>query len=457
MRVTTPSLRLLRCCAWLALLAPPPSVVDAQPSVCGLPCQSDVQCPDARGTCTYCTGKLGRNKNAGPCAPGEKGCQCAADNSSSCGPDGGSPGPANSSKPRLLVIGDSISIGWSPVLFPLLPQYECQHVPVNAGPCSKGFLCTHAWLGTASWDVVLFNFGLHSLDRHRLPDGSSVLNTSEAVRLPCRLGELAALLPCCVAASLCCWLAALVLPCFALVSCVLWRRVNHQRGDDDTANSVLAAFVQETVANFTAELTSIATLLKQRAKRVLWVDTTPVPLDVTDGPERHNADVIAFNAAANGVTTKLEIPTSDVYGAVMDVCPPTSGDPDHTYSSCKLQSPGGVHFPGHYDVLVSAIYKSLTGQPAPPPPPPVTCAEAAAAAGCGGLQGKGDACNKCYLASKQPHPQVFDGPACLANYTGHVPPLKRPQEAFVQCWCYGRSWGGYDCGGGSNEHRGGSL
>jgi hypothetical protein len=51
---------------------------------------------------------------------------------------------------------------------------------------------------------------------------------------------------------------------------------------------------------------------------------------------------IAFNAAANGVMAKLE--TSDVYGAVMDVCPPTSGDPDHTYSSCKLQSPGGVHF-----------------------------------------------------------------------------------------------------------------
>ena len=115
------------------------------------------------------------------------------------------------------MIGDSISIGWSPVLFPLLPQYECQHVPVNAGPCSKGFLCTHAWLGTASWDVALFNFGLHSLDRHRLPDGSSVLNTSEAVRLPCCL---AALLPCCVAASLPRCLAA-------LVSFVLWRAISY--------------------------------------------------------------------------------------------------------------------------------------------------------------------------------------------------------------------------------------
>jgi hypothetical protein len=34
-------------------------------------------------------------------------------------------------------------------------------------------------------------------------------------------------------------------------------------------------------------------------------------------------------------------------------------------------------------------------------------------------------------------------------------PLKRSQEAFVQCWCYGRSWGGYDCGGGGGGGGGG--
>lgn len=179
---------------------------------------------------------------------------------------------------------------------------------------------------------------------------------------------------------------------------------------------------------------------------MIWVDTTPVPEKVASGPERHNADVIAFNAAAHDVMTEVQIPTSDVYGAVMAVCPATSGAPDHTYSSCKLQSPGGVHFPGHYDVLVDAIYQSVTGKPAPPPPPPLTCAEAAAKAGCSGENGKGKTCNDCYLSSKTPHPGVFDGAACLGNYSHHVPPLARPQEAFVQCWCYNKSWGGYDCG-----------
>ena len=80
---------------------------------------------------------------------------------SKCGPQGGAPRRANTSKPQLLVIGDSISLGWAPVLFQRLPEYESQHVPTNAGAASKGNLCTAAWLGGAEWDVVLVNFGLH--------------------------------------------------------------------------------------------------------------------------------------------------------------------------------------------------------------------------------------------------------------------------------------------------------
>lgn len=162
----------------LVLVAPPPACY-SQPTVCGRACESDVQCPDKRGMCTYCMGAAGGR--TGPCAPGQRGCRCQADDSSRCGSGGGGPSPANSTQLQLLVIGDSISIGWSPVLFPMLTQFECQHVPTNAGPASKGFGCTAAWLGSVSWDVVLFNFGLHSLDRHRLPNGSSAIVTGEAV------------------------------------------------------------------------------------------------------------------------------------------------------------------------------------------------------------------------------------------------------------------------------------
>eukprot|EP01052_Picozoa_sp_SAG31_P021627 SAG31_NODE_1681_length_7537_cov_71.109572_6_plen_360_part_00 len=333
-----------------------------QRDVCGRPCESDVQCPDARGVCTYCTGNI--------CQP-PAGCV-------------GGPEAANTSKPQLLVIGDSISLGWSPVLFPLLrSEFESQHVPTNAGPASKGFACARSWVGDVQWDVVLFNFGLHSLDRHRLPDGSATLPTGEA----------------------------------------------------------------ETLTNYTREIQAIAALLKKHSRRVIWVDTTPVPLNVTAGPERHNQDVIQFNAAANDVMNNLQIETSDVYGAVMDVCPDTSGPPDHTYTECNLQSLGGVHFPGHYDVLVAVIYKSVTGKPAPPPPPPISCKQSADKVGCVDSKGAGmgQACAQCYTNSKVQFPRVFDGPACLANYSNHVPKLLHPQESFVQCWCFNKSWGGYSC------------
>ena len=177
-------------CAWallsllaLLLLAPPPC--HSQPAVCGRACSSDVQCPDTRGVCTYCMGEVGGE--GAPCGPGQRGCRCQADGSSRCGGGGGAPAPANSTQPQLLVIGDSISIGWSPVLFPMLPQYGSQHIPSNGGPASKGFGCTAAWLGSVKWDVVLFNFGLHSLDRHRLANGSSTIVTTEAVSEGVRL------------------------------------------------------------------------------------------------------------------------------------------------------------------------------------------------------------------------------------------------------------------------------
>ena len=66
--------------------------------------------------------------------------------------------------------------------------------------------------------------------------------------------------------------------------------------------------------------------------------------------------------------------------------------------------------------------------------------------GAAGGPGTGQACANCYAASKTPHPGVFDGPACLQNYTQHLPKLAHPQEAFVQCWCFHKSWGGNTCG-----------
>ena len=74
------------------------------------------------------------------------------------------------SLPRVLLIGDSISIGYSlPVRKLLAGKANVHRVPGNAGPSSNGVFLIDSWLGAKPWDVIHFNFGLHDLKR--LADG----------------------------------------------------------------------------------------------------------------------------------------------------------------------------------------------------------------------------------------------------------------------------------------------
>jgi hypothetical protein len=70
------------------------------------------------------------------------------------------------SLPRVLLIGDSISIGYTPSVRRLLAgQANVLRVPANAGPTTRGFESIDAWLGEHHWDVIHFNWGLHDLKR----------------------------------------------------------------------------------------------------------------------------------------------------------------------------------------------------------------------------------------------------------------------------------------------------
>jgi lysophospholipase L1-like esterase len=72
--------------------------------------------------------------------------------------------------PRVLLIGDSISIGYTvPVQKLLAGKANVHRIPGNAGPSSNGVFLVDSWLGKAKWDVIHFNFGLHDLKR--LDDG----------------------------------------------------------------------------------------------------------------------------------------------------------------------------------------------------------------------------------------------------------------------------------------------
>ena len=68
------------------------------------------------------------------------------------------------SLPRVLIIGDSISIGY---MLDTRKQLEgvanVQRPATNCGPTSRGLEGIDEWLGNKPWDVIHFNFGLHDL------------------------------------------------------------------------------------------------------------------------------------------------------------------------------------------------------------------------------------------------------------------------------------------------------
>lgn len=72
--------------------------------------------------------------------------------------------------PRVLLLGDSISIGYTlPVRALLQGRATVHRPPANCSSTGHGLANLDAWLGTGRWDVIHFNFGLH--DAKLPPEG----------------------------------------------------------------------------------------------------------------------------------------------------------------------------------------------------------------------------------------------------------------------------------------------
>jgi hypothetical protein len=66
--------------------------------------------------------------------------------------------------PRVLLIGDSISMGYTvPVRQKLAGKANVHRPNANCGPTIRGLESLKAWLGDGKWDVIHFNFGLHDV------------------------------------------------------------------------------------------------------------------------------------------------------------------------------------------------------------------------------------------------------------------------------------------------------
>jgi acyl-CoA thioesterase-1 len=66
--------------------------------------------------------------------------------------------------PRVLLIGDSISMGYTlPVRERLRGRANVHRPAENCGDTARGLQRLDVWLGDGRWDVIHFNFGLHDL------------------------------------------------------------------------------------------------------------------------------------------------------------------------------------------------------------------------------------------------------------------------------------------------------
>ena len=67
----------------------------------------------------------------------------------------------NASLPKVLIIGDSISLGYTPfVIEGMANKAIVTHHEGNAGPTMRGIENIESWLGDGDWDVIQFNWGL---------------------------------------------------------------------------------------------------------------------------------------------------------------------------------------------------------------------------------------------------------------------------------------------------------
>ena len=94
---------------------------------------------------------------------------CQAHGGPACGPNLPTI-PLSRAKPNVLIVGDSISHGYFPVLAEAINGsiVQLQHAPSNTGALAAGLACWNitTLLGATGslpqpWDLVVFNFGLH--------------------------------------------------------------------------------------------------------------------------------------------------------------------------------------------------------------------------------------------------------------------------------------------------------
>jgi len=159
--------------------------------------------------------------------------------------------------PRVMIIGDSISVGYTDeVRQRLAGKANVHRVVGNAGPSSSGVLKMVEWLAPAkgTWDVIHFNFGLHDLKLGTGGKDSRPYATSDGHQVP--------------------------------------------------------------LEDYERNLNQLVARFKTTGASLIWCSTTPIPPGKLD-PPRQSDDVVKYNEAARRVMMKNGVAIDDLYAVAL--------------------------------------------------------------------------------------------------------------------------------------------
>lgn len=155
--------------------------------------------------------------------------------------------------PRVLLIGDSISIGYTLPLREALKGKANLHRPAdNCGPSNRGVAKLEDWLkvgGSDKWDVIQFNHGLHDIRHFSDPENKKAAGATEGHR-------------------------------------------------------------QVLEEEYEKNLRTIVARLKKTGAKLIWRNTTPVP---EGAGGRVPGDEVRYNEIAKKIMDENQIPIDDMY------------------------------------------------------------------------------------------------------------------------------------------------
>ncbi len=156
--------------------------------------------------------------------------------------------------PRVLLIGDSISMGYTLKVRRELEGKANVHRPkANCGPTDTGLKYIDKWLGEEKWDVIHFNWGLHDVMHY----------------------------------------------------------LNSVAREDRVPHATEGAFRRNSPEQYEKKLRELVTKLQASGATLVWANTTPIP-DSSTGMWKPGDSAI-YNKIAAGVMKENKITTDDLW------------------------------------------------------------------------------------------------------------------------------------------------